>query len=288
MGDAPRQPDDFNPHPLYATAEPVPLARPVVHPFAISPSTKRDPIFLEDEPRLVTLWDIVVLMTFVALLDTTAKYVLANYKEIALHRLTPMEDLQSLIVPGISTRAGLSLIFVGIIIAFRRQTLRAIGLSFRQFVTNLLIGIGAGVGILLFGHLIIITMTVIWPEILKEMSKNADELMKLIPNMTTAQSAAFMLMVGTYEEVLFRGFLLPRLRRLTDSWIWATLISTTIFTALHAMDQVGAALVAITGLSLIFSALTIWRRSIVPGIIAHFLFNLVQLLAMNYMRNHRQ
>ena len=46
------------------------------------------------------------------------------------------------------------------------------------------------------------------------------------------------------------------------------MLNTAIFTALHAPDQTVAALGPITILSLVFSVVTVWRRSIVPAIVA--------------------
>jgi len=48
------------------------------------------------------------------------------------------------------------------------------------------------------------------------------------------------------------------------------------------MDQVPLALVAVTLLSLVFSVLTIWRRSIVPAIWAHAMFDWSQFMLLYY------
>ena len=84
--------------------------------------------------------------------------------------------------------------------------------------------------------------------------------------------------VGVYEELLFRGFLMTRLRRGTGSWTVAVLISTSIFTALHAPDQMPVALVPIAILSLVFSMVTVWRRSLIPAVVAHTLFDFFALM----------
>ena len=88
-------------------------------------------------------------------------------------------------------------------------------------------------------------------------------------------------MIGVYEELVFRGFLMTRLRRATGSWTAAVVLSTLVFTGLHALDQLPVALVAITILSLVFSVVTILRRSIIPAIVGHALFDLSQLLILH-------
>ena len=90
------------------------------------------------------------------------------------------------------------------------------------------------------------------------------------------------ILIGFYEELAFRGFLMTRLRRATGSWTIAVLVSTAIFTALHAIEQTWPALIAITVLSLIFSLVTIWRRSIMPAILGHALFDLFQFLFLQF------
>jgi membrane protease YdiL (CAAX protease family) len=90
------------------------------------------------------------------------------------------------------------------------------------------------------------------------------------------------LLIGLWEELVFRGFLMPRLRRATGSWAIAVLLSTAVFAALHVIDQVPAALVLVTVLSLMFSLVTIWRRSIVPAVVAHALFDLGVFMTLYY------
>ncbi len=117
-----------------------------------------------------------------------------------------------------------------------------------------------------------------WPDLTDQMMENARRIVDMVPKLHPLGFAAVAVMIGVYEELLFRGFLMTRLRRASGSWVVAVMISTAIFTALHALDQTPAALVPITILSVVFSVATIWRRSIVPAIIAHTLWNFCQFL----------
>ena len=74
---------------------------------------------------------------------------------------------------------------------------------------------------------------------------------------------------------------MTRLRRTTGSWTLAVLISTAVFTGLHAIEQTLPALLLITILSLVFSVVTIWRKSIIPAVVAHALFDFSQFLLMS-------
>jgi membrane protease YdiL (CAAX protease family) len=75
---------------------------------------------------------------------------------------------------------------------------------------------------------------------------------------------------------------MPRLRRATGSWVLAVALSTVPFAMLHLLDQQAIAIGPIAILSIVFSVVTIMRRSIVPAIIGHTLFNLSQFLALVY------
>ena len=122
------------------------------------------------------------------------------------------------------------------------------------------------------------TLMAFWPKLLEQMYENAQLIMAMVPKHHPLVLGLLSMAIAVYEELLFRGFLLPRLRRVTNSWFLAVLISTALFTAPHLVDQLPAAMVPIAILSLVFSVVTIWRRSIVPAIFGHFLFDFAQFL----------
>jgi membrane protease YdiL (CAAX protease family) len=115
---------------------------------------------------------------------------------------------------------------------------------------------------------------------MNQMQENAKRLTGIVPRLSLWGFFGVAVVIGVYEELVFRGFLMTRLRRATRSWTAAVLISTAVFTALHALDQTPVALIWIAMLSLIFSVVTIWRRSIAPAIVAHILFNFTQFIGL--------
>ena len=119
------------------------------------------------------------------------------------------------------------------------------------------------------------------PLVAKGAGLLAERIIQMVPRLRPLGFAGVALVISIYEELLFRGFLMTRLRRGTGSWTLAVVLSTAVFTALHAFDQTASALVAVTILSLVFSGVTIWRRSIIPAIVAHALFDLSQFLLLN-------
>jgi len=181
-------------------------------------------------------------------------------------------------VPMIILRCAGAILVIAVILAIRRQSVRSVGMTRRGFMLNIPIGVGAMVVAFWLTILTLNMLALVWPSIMQEMEENAEWITRAIPNLHPLGFAGLTLLIGFYEELVFRGFLMTRLRRALGSWILAVLVSTVVFTALHAMDQTWPALIAVSILSVVFSVVTIWRRSLVPAIVGHALFNLFQFL----------
>jgi len=201
-------------------------------------------------------------------------------------RDTPAFDAfqRSVLVPVLTIRTIVVLTLVLGIVWRRGQSRRSIGLqpvsTFTQGIMELVLGIGCmGVAyVMLFTWLLVSNL--FWPGWMEEMGENAQQLVNLIPAMHPLWFVPLMLTVAVYEEILFRGFVLTRLRRAFGGWTPAVAVSTVLFTAAHVGDQKMAAMPIFAGLSIIFSIATIWRRSLIPAIIGHFLFNLSQMIGI--------
>jgi len=76
---------------------------------------------------------------------------------------------------------------------------------------------------------------------------------------------------GFFEELFFRGFLQPRI---------GIALSTAFFVLAHANYEQPLMLVGIGLLSVIYGLLVRWRQNIWPAIVAHALFDAVQLLVV--------
>lgn len=86
---------------------------------------------------------------------------------------------------------------------------------------------------------------------------------------------------GVVEELFFRGFLQPRI---------GIFLSTACFALAHLSYGQPFLLVGVTLLSLVYSALVTWRQSLWAAIVAHALFDGIQLLvvipmALRYVQN---
>ena len=80
---------------------------------------------------------------------------------------------------------------------------------------------------------------------------------------------AIALSAGVVEETFFRGLLQPRI---------GIAASTVLFAMAHLSYDQPLMLVGITFLSLFYGALVKWRQSLWAAIVAHFLFDAIQLL----------
>ena len=76
---------------------------------------------------------------------------------------------------------------------------------------------------------------------------------------------------GIVEELFFRGFLQPRI---------GIGLSTLFFALAHLSYEQPIMLVGVTLLSLLYGGLTRWRQNIWPAVVAHFLFDAIQLLVV--------
>lgn len=263
---------------------PVPLARPVTalrppesaaaHPMRLAGASRR-------QAALDVLFILGSLVIFEFLLGQSLPLLFdvpeADTPEFdAFHRglLIPVLTLRALFVTGL------------ILLVLRRhgQPAASIGVNHSPgFVTAFiqsLIGLActAAAYLLMIGWILIAGM--VWPGWDEQMRENASQLVSLIPAMHPLWFIPLMLLVSAYEELLFRGFIMTRLRRALGSWTPAVVLSAALFTLAHMGDQKPAVMPIIAGLALIFSLATIWTRSLLPAIVGHFLFNLSQMIGI--------
>jgi membrane protease YdiL (CAAX protease family) len=99
-----------------------------------------------------------------------------------------------------------------------------------------------------------------------------------------AWTAGIVLLGSATEEVIFRGFLLPRLRHATGSWVAAVAISVVAFGTAHLYEG-ALATVQTAAIGLMLSLVFLLRRHLMPCIVAHLGFNTLVLgLAYAFVR----
>ncbi|MCH8966118.1 MAG: CPBP family intramembrane metalloprotease [Planctomycetes bacterium] len=288
MSDGPDPPPTELPIRPESTNGAIPIARPVIVADAAATRPRQHAILLLDAPRKAAFVDIGLLIFLVMAFEIVAQVLAWALLAIAAGGTPQALGLDEaafgrmLTMPILAFRAvGVTLV-VGVILRNRKQTALSVGVDGSGWVANCLLGV-ATTG-LAYGLIVVWQMGVwfLWPELVDQMNENAYRLIELIPKRHPLILGCVAMVVALYEELFFRGFLMTRLRRLTHSWTLAILISTAVFTAAHAFDQTLAALGPIAILSLVFSVVTVWRRSLIPAVVGHFLFDWSQFLALYF------
>ncbi len=122
----------------------------------------------------------------------------------------------------------------------------------------------------------------------QERIRMVKQLMELAPASGTEMLAwaALCLLVGTSEEIIFRGYLqlqsIAVLRNLHAGVIFTALV----FGAAHGYEGTGA-MIQIAVFGALFSILTILRRSLLPGIMAHAWHDCITGLCLAALRESK-
>ncbi len=286
--------DDHEPPPIGPNApaglDPIPTARKIDCPVEPAIATAPRPMLLLQSSRQSIAGDLALFLVLAIMAAfilpglLTERFWTVFGQPIAPEIVT--DDLalgRRIFFPVMIMRGVAALLVVWAMLAVRRQSFGSIGLSRGRFWGHV------GVGILATGACFLMTWTWlllifwVWPDLAPQAGENVKRLLERVPRMGIGSMFLVAVLVGWYEEVLFRGFLMTRLRRLTGSWTLGVALSATIFTLPHMYDQTPVMMVVVGSLALIFSLTTIWRRSIIPAIVGHALFDFCQFIGLFYV-----
>ncbi len=129
--------------------------------------------------------------------------------------------------------------------------------------------------VLILGVILLTPVVLLFPSLAEASQQQQEQFVEIMPTDNNAIAAFLLLAVAIHEEVLFRGLLLTYLRRLLGSWVAAIALSSMLFGLLH-FTQGPLVFVPITLLGCAFSITFVLSRSLLPVIVAHFFFNLIQ------------
>jgi membrane protease YdiL (CAAX protease family) len=150
---------------------------------------------------------------------------------------------------------------------------RQFGLATRTPGREILVGLGAGVGA---WAAVLAALMALGAAILalggeEALPQEPSPLIPWVAGLPIAARLAVSASAGLFEELFFRGFLQPRI---------GIALSSAFFVLAHANYEQPLMLVGIGLLSLAFAYLTRWRQNIWPAVIAHALFDAIQLLVV--------
>jgi len=168
------------------------------------------------------------------------------------------------------------LIFLVVFLVLKRgkENLSAIGFS-RFTLANL----GIGLIFLLVANIILFGLA----HILQLFHLTVPKEVAFILPRTKGEKLVWVILsitAGICEETGFRGYVLTKLNLFVNNWYFTIVISSLFFGLGHFYQGTGG--IILTGTyGFLFCLLFIWRKSLVPGIFAHFLQDLTALFALS-------
>jgi membrane protease YdiL (CAAX protease family) len=268
--------------------DPPPLARPVLAALATDAAwsipdrlaigesvAADDPMLLHEVSRSVCALDLLLFGIYM-----TGYQVGAAFLSGLLLSGDSSLDRRVLIVALTLGGGALSLVVVGLLNHLHGVRPSSLGLTNSHLGLNVLLGLATTIATFAVFYLALLSVGLLWPAGFEALRDNPDRIARSLPRMNIPTFAGLAMAVGLYEEFVFRGFLFTRLRRLTHSWAAAALFGSLVFTLLHLEMQAAATAVPLFCMAVLWCGVTWWRRSLVPVILGHTLFDFIQLVSM--------
>ena len=169
----------------------------------------------------------------------------------------------------------MALVVLAVVLCWERESLRSIGLrglTVKEGLLSLL------VGMLLF---VLVPTLGIFMERVLGIATSTMEIVAALAKYPIWFRALLSARAGLVEEVLYRGYPIERVNRLTGR-IWpGVLISLIIHTALHIPHLgIGHTVAVVFPLSTLLAGLYVWKRNLTLNIIVHFLIDLFAMVLL--------
>lgn len=193
-----------------------------------------------------------------------------------------VEDERLLRLVATLIRGMLVVGIVMLVLRRRSQPIASVGLCWGRWWATWAVGAGSAAAAFAVLFVTVMLIYLLFPILRPSLERNAERLFEGIPRLPPVVLAVMTCLVGFYEEVIFRGFLLTRLRRATGSAAIAIATVSALFAVAHTSSQEPIVAVPLFLIGVLWALVTLWRKSVVPVVIGHALFNLGQLLYMYY------
>ena len=167
---------------------------------------------------------------------------------------------------------AIAVIMIAYVLLVEHKPLSSIGLRYPNGKT-ILFGILAAV--ILFAT-VVFSYSVIFP--LLGLKMNQEAVRQITRNPLWFQLLIF-IRAAVVEEILYRGYPIERVQKLTGYKWLAFLVSVTAFTLAHLSNWGGAQLIVVGFGAVLLALLYLWRRDLICNMLAHFLVDLVGFLA---------
>ena len=167
----------------------------------------------------------------------------------------------------------------------RRQPQEALGLCSKNWAVEIALGLIVCGAMFATMWLTALLFYLFWPAAWADLEKSSEGIKATIPPLNITSLLLMTVVVAFYEELVFRGFLLPRLRRLANSWIVGVIVTSIAFGSLHLYEGYGAS-IALVNLGIVLCLVTIWRKSVIALVVGHFLFNAATLMYLKLFHSN--
>ncbi|UCG15708.1 MAG: CPBP family intramembrane metalloprotease [Phycisphaerales bacterium] len=261
------------PGPADFTPAAVPLARPV-HAPSPSPAS---PMLLTERSRSAALLELGVFALLVLFLSLAVGQLGWAARQFELVKSEQTALLGSTIV--------FSVLAVACLVAVLKRgggNFASVGLAARGLGVNVALGIAAAVAAFGAFYVAIGILYLVYTPGYESMQSNAGELADSLPKLHPIGFFLLSIWVGVWEELAFRGFVLTRLRRVFGRWWPAVLISSILFALPHMETQMRVMTFPLFMIAVTWALITIWRKSLIPAIIGHALFDFIMLIFVFY------
>lgn len=269
----------------------VPVARPITRApmvelvdeaptelgFALHPKPSLAAHLVVSQPRIKVVFDLfVACAVFFGVLLTLGS---VTAVESPSGEVTPARNAWVLLAVRGSVSIATAVV-LWVIVRSNGQSLASIGLHRRGLATVPLWGFLAYLTVTFFVLGLGLLFSRYWPSAFEAMQQGQEHNMERLPPMGVPMALLFSLTVAIGEELLFRGFIVTRLRCLTHSWTASVLVSSVFFAVFH-LGQGYVPTLMIFGLGVLLGFWLILRGSVLVVILAHMLFDATSLMFMN-------
>ncbi|TWT44702.1 CAAX amino terminal protease self- immunity [Phycisphaerae bacterium RAS1] len=273
----------------YRSDDPV-LARPVaLSPAAVPPAPLParpvDPLDLSHINSLPAAGGVILTLLTVALtLFGVPIVAVALADTLGWFSTTDPHSGDGLLLASKWVEAGLAMLVAAVCLWRLRVRPAGLGLHFQRpsrqaawALAALACVYAAMIGFAIF----VIPLINAFPQMQRDLAHRV-EFVQMVPVSNVGMAALLMAAVAIHEEVLFRGLLIPLLARVLRSKTAAVMASSALFGALH-ITQGFMATVQIGFVGAALGICFVASRSLPAVIVAHFLFNLLQLQLMRLL-----
>lgn len=260
-------------------ARPIPLARPAeaaaAPPIAYATIARTSPFELPGVTRDQAVWDVALVLTATLALPYGSHLVLAPFVTASAE----MPESALVLVLGKTIEMSIAVVVAAYLVFRNGVPARALGLTSRAPLRQLAwaaVGLIGCYAAMLTAGLVVIGLVTAFPSLMGDLKQRID-FARQLPVGSFATQLPLILAVAIHEELIFRGLLLPGLKRVTGRWWLAILLSSVLFAALHIPGQGALAAIQVTVLGAALAVVFVLSRSLPAVILAHAAFDLIQI-----------